>query len=152
MSCTTGASVEWPSPSPVVLEVISAHRRLDVPVRMGSTSAYAHTLTPWAPAPAPTPVPDVLVDDELPCPVAPWLLSGGLPGAKVLRHLNGCGYWACCPGALVALWSVFPPRPVCAGCVAAGCAYCSPVTESCQSTRRGNTGAHPPSFAEFGAL
>ena len=65
---------------------------------------------------------DVLVDDELPCPVAPWLLPGGLPGANILRHLSGCGYWACCPGVLVALWSVLPPCLLpCTCCVVAGC-------------------------------
>jgi hypothetical protein len=32
-------------------------------------------------------MPDVLVDDELSCPMAPcWL-----PGGKVLRHLSCCG-------------------------------------------------------------
>ena len=63
-------------------------------------------------------MPDVLVDDELPCPMVPWKLPGGLFGAKVLRHLeNGSVYWACCHGALVALWSVLLPRPVCGlGC------------------------------------
>src|SRR6266699_1242764 len=45
-SWATGASVWWPSPASVVSEVITVHRRLDVPVRMGSNSAYTHTLTP----------------------------------------------------------------------------------------------------------
>jgi hypothetical protein len=86
-------------------------------------------VSPWARAPAPAPMPDVLVDDEPSCPMAPcWL-----PGGKVLRHLSCCGNWACCPGgALVALWvwMALPLRLLhCTCCIGADCPYCLPVAE-----------------------
>ena len=67
------------------------------------------------------------------------LVIAWLSGVNALRHLSGCEYWACCPGALVALWSVLPLRPVCVSCAAAGRVYCPPVAEYCQGTGRGNT-------------